>query len=347
MVKLLLKLAEGGLLPDFVLRFGIRTLLRLRLKEEYRVARSESGKSSGELLEEMNSGPIALVPEKANEQHYEVPADFFKLVMGEHMKYSSCYWEEGTESLDQAEQAMLELTCERAGLRDGIRVLELGCGWGSLSLWMAEHYPACQITVVSNSTGQKRFIDDRASARGLQNLEVVTADVNVYMPDDRFDLVLSVEMFEHMRNWAELLRRISGWLKDGGHFFMHVFCHRELLYSFDDRGSGDWMARHFFSGGLMPGYDLPLKFQQDLVIRDRWKVEGWHYERTAAAWLSRLDKNREDILKMFSSVYPSGQQKIWLNRWRIFFMACEELFGYRHGTEWLVGHYLYSKNSNT
>jgi cyclopropane-fatty-acyl-phospholipid synthase len=293
----------------------------------------------------MNSSPVAPVPELANQQHYEVPAEFFEAVLGRHGKYSCAWWGEGIQTLDQAEAEALRITCERAGIEDGMEVLDLGCGWGSLSLWIARKYPACRITAVSNSTAQRRWIEARAGQQCLDSIKVITADMNHFSADQRFDRVVSVEMFEHMRNYHELLERVASWLKPEGRFFMHIFCHRNSAYEFIDQGPGDWMSRHFFSGGIMPSADLPLRFQQHLSLINQHVWHGTHYARTAEAWLDNLDRRKAEALGLFSEVYGADKAGQWLQRWRIFFMSCAELFAFDEGQEWFVGHYLFSRRS--
>jgi cyclopropane-fatty-acyl-phospholipid synthase len=334
-----IELAERGRLPEFALRAGIRRLLRGRLQQIGNGGEAAIVRRRSALLTAMRRGPIAVATREANEQHYEVPAEFFHRVLGARLKYSGCYWPDGVETLDAAEEAMLELTCERAGVEDGMELLDLGCGWGSLALWLAERYPQSRVLAVSNSDGQRRFIERRAAERGLERLEVVTRDVNDFHPGRTFDRVLSVEMFEHMRNYRELLARIASWLAPGGRLFVHVFCHRERPYLFERDGGADWMARHFFTGGLMPSADLFLEFGDDLQMEKTWLVDGRHYERTARAWQHRLEADRKAIVELFGDVYGAAEARRWFHRWRLFFLACAELFAYNDGQEWLVGHY--------
>lgn len=338
-----LQLAEKGYVPTFALRWGIRRLLRDRIREEE--ARLAPGRER--MLEnwthEMRNSAIALHTDAANEQHYEVPAAFFEKVLGARLKYSSCYYPTGRETLDEAEEAMLALSCERARLEDGQDVLELGCGWGSLTLWMAEKYPASRITAVSNSASQRAFIEGRARDRGLRNLRVVTADVNDFRADGRFDRVVSIEMFEHMRNWEELLGRASDWLRDGGRVFLHVFSHPRYCYPFETDGDANWMGRHFFTGGMMPSHDLVDHLRLPLEVEERWEVGGQHYARTSEHWLQNLDRHRKELMPVLAATYGDGQEVRWFHRWRMFFLACAELFGYEGGRSWQVTHHLLKK----
>ena len=345
MFKMALRLTERGMIPDAIVRAGIRRLLRRRLAEERFYTEAERSARYESRLAELRQSDIALVPDKANEQHYELPPEFFALTLGRHLKYSSCYYPKGVVALDDAEEAMLHLTCERSGLRDGHSVLELGCGWGSLTLWMGERYPGAHIVAVSNSADQRRFILERASERSLSNIEVITCDMNEFDIDRTFDRVISVEMFEHMRNYEALLARIAGWMKPDGKLFVHIFCHRELLYPFEARDESDWMARYFFTGGLMPSFDTLTEFDNDVELEERWTVNGTHYAKTSRAWIENMDRHRKTILSVFQDVYGPTQASVWFGRWRMFFMACEELFGYRNGEEWLVGHYLFRKKA--
>jgi cyclopropane-fatty-acyl-phospholipid synthase len=334
-------LMEKGWLPDSMIRAGIRRLLRQRLDEEARLRAEGPGRP--DLAEEVRTGPVAPVPEKANEQHYEVPPGFFQTVLGPHLKYSSCLWEPGMTDLTEAEALALATTCERAGLDDGMDILELGCGWGSLTLWMAEHYPGSRITAVSNSAPQRRHILATARERGLTNLAVITADMNDFAAPDTYDRIVSVEMFEHMRNYSELFRRIDGWLKPDGKLFVHVFAHRSYAYPFVTANDSDWMGRHFFTGGVMPSVDLLPSVANGFTPAETWEWNGTNYARTCRAWLDNLDANRPAVIGLFREVYGKGNAGLWLRRWRVFFMACEELFAFRDGTEWKVAHYLFEK----
>ena len=336
--------AEQGRLPDAFLRAGIRRLLRARLSEIGDGDPAAAADLASAFALGMRAAPVALVPERANEQHYEVPAEFFALVLGRHRKYSACWWPQGVDSLDAAEAAALTATCERAQLDDGQEVLELGCGWGSLSLWMAEGFPASRITAVSNSRSQREYIEGEARRRGLGNLQVLTADMNAFEAPERFDRVVSVEMFEHLRNWPELFRRVRGWLRRDGRFFMHVFAHRSTPYAFEERDASDWMSQHFFSGGMMPSDDLALLLQDDLRILRRWRWDGSHYERTANAWLANMDAKRWLVMPQLERTYGADAE-LWWGRWRLFFLSCAELFGYDGGNRWWVSHYLFEPRS--
>ena len=338
-MKFFIDLAEKGLIPDRLIRLGIRSLDRKRLAEEARkeVEAGETGVCR--FIQNLRESPIALQVEKPKEQHYELPPAFFQKVLGKRMKYSSCYWPPAVKSLDAAEEAMLALTCERAQVEDGMEVLDLGCGWGSLSFWIAEKYPKSRVLAVSNSVPQGEFIRARARALTLTNLEVMTADMNVFDTSRRFDRILSVEMFEHMRNWGGLLERISGWLNKEGKLFIHIFTHRRFSYLFETGGADNWMGRYFFTAGLMPSDGLLPSFKNHLALEEHWRVSGIHYQKTAEAWVRRIDSQAGEIMRLFREVYGTAEAQRWFQRWRIFFMACAELWGFRGGNEWLVSHY--------
>ena len=339
----LIGLCERSLLPDWLIRAGIRRLCAQRLAEESSDDAAAAWARFRRCLDELRESPVAIHTDAANAQHYELPPRFFESCLGKRLKYSSCYFPRGDETLDQAEDAMLALYGERALLADGQDILELGCGWGSLTLWMAQNYPRSRITAVSNSKPQREFILARCRALGLGNVDVITQDVNrLELPASSFDRCVSIEMFEHMRNYATLLERIASWLRADGKLFVHIFCHRELMYPFETDGDDNWMGRYFFTGGLMPSADTLLWFQRDLAIEQQWRLPGTHYARTANLWLANQDANRAAVLQVLQLAY-GDQARVWHQRWRMFWMACAELFGYRDGNEWLVAHYRFTR----
>lgn len=336
-------LLAKGLLPDFIIRRGIRMLNRRRLKE-ISAHNIELGQAKAmALVETLRKSEIAILTEKANEQHYEIPAEFFALVLGKNRKYSSCYYPTGRESLDQAEDLMLAETVAMARLADGQNILELGCGWGSLSLYMASKFPKARITAISNSASQKAYIDSEAKRRGIKNLKIITADVNRFKPAASFDRVVSVEMFEHMRNYDELFGRIRSWLKPKGMLFVHIFTHRMFPYLFEDKASDDWMSRYFFSGGIMPSNQLFSYFSKGFSLKEQRIFKGTHYHLTSEHWLQNMEKNRKAIEGIFAKVYGEANVTRWINYWRVFFLAVSELFRARGGEEWNVSHYLFEK----
>ena len=343
MITLLILLAEKGLLPDAIIRIGIKRLCRQRLVEASSSNQTIMEQEHSAWIDVLKESPIALVPEKANEQHYEVPPRLFELVLGDRLKYSSGLWPEGVSSLDESEVAMLKLTIQRAGLVDGQDVLELGCGWGSLTLYMAECFPKSKITAVSNSNDQRQFIEERCEERNLKNVEIITADMNDFETAKLFDRVVSIEMFEHMRNYEKLLGRVNVWLKNKGKLFVHIFSHQKIAYPFEDNDDADWMAREFFSGGQMPSHRLLMSFPGQMKIEKDWRVSGTHYEKTSLAWLQKMDKNKAEVLELFKKTYGESDANSWFQRWRIFFMSCEVLFGFNRGSEWGVSHYLFEK----
>jgi cyclopropane-fatty-acyl-phospholipid synthase len=344
----LIRSCEHGWLPDCLIRFGMRQLMRRRLRDEAADDGEWRAPRLNRLLDELRASPIAIETQAANAQHYEVPAAFFHAHLGPHLKYSCCLYPTGNETLAQAEAAMLERYAERAELADGQRILDLGCGWGSLSLWLAARYPRSQVVALSNSHGQRTFIEARAAERGLHNLSVVTGNIVDFEFDDAqlsggFDRVVSIEMFEHMKNYGLLLAKISRWMRDDAKLFVHIFAHRTLAYHFEVQDGSDWMSKYFFTGGTMPSESLLLNFQDDLRVERQWWVNGTHYERTANHWLAALDATREQVMPMLVDTYGAQDAAVWLQRWRMFYMAVAELFGYANGNEWGVGHYRFVK----
>lgn len=336
-------LVEKDLIPDFLIRNRIRALLRQRLKDEDKGSPEANKKNLLALIEELKASPIAINTADANEQHYEVPTEFYRYCLGKHLKYSSGFWNKGVTDLDRSEHDMLELTCQRAELTDGQDVLELGCGWGSLSLFMAANYPKSRFTVVSNSRTQKIYIDEQAKQRGIANLEVITSDINKFSTNEKFDRVVSVEMFEHMRNYKRLMNLIAIALKPDGKLFVHIFTHKNLAYKFEVRDETDWMSKYFFTGGIMPSDDLLFHFDDDLVKAQHWLVNGMHYSKTSEAWLKNMDAHKSKIMPLFEKTYGKDEATKWWVYWRIFYMACAELWGYNNGEEWMVSHYLFTK----
>jgi cyclopropane-fatty-acyl-phospholipid synthase len=344
-MKTAIKLVEKGLVPGSLIRRGIRSLLAQRLEEQRNIWDSDPAAAMEAWTAGMRSSPIALVPDKANEQHYELPADLFRLVLGPNRKYSSAYYPRSQMSLAQAEDAMLALTCERAKLVDGLSILELGCGWGSLTLWMARNYPASRIVAVSNSAPQRRSIEARLESEGLTNVQILTADMNTFEAPGTYDRIVSVEMFEHMRNWEQLLNKARGWIQSDGYLFMHVFAHMRYAYAFEELEEDDWMSRHFFSGGMMPQHAMLDHLRIPFEVADRWIVSGEHYAQTSEHWEQNLVRHKREIMPILAGTYGPGHAKQWFHRWRVFFLSCAELFAWDKGQEWVVSHQLLSPRS--
>lgn len=333
-------LLEKNLLPDWLIRVGIRRLLAQRIREE------SARYDRTAYIADLKTRPLAEETRAANEQHYEVPTAFYRLCLGRRLKYSGCFYQTGSESLNEAEEAMLAVYVERARLQDGQSILELGCGWGSLSLYLAERFPHSRITGVSNSRTQKEYIDAEAARRGFTNLQIITCDMNAFdLPGGQFDRVVSVEMFEHMKNYQRLLANVARWLKPDGLLFVHIFTHHQLSYHFIPRDATDWMSRYFFTGGQMPAHDLLPAFDDQLQLVQDWKVNGRHYQQTAEHWLQNMDRHRAEIMPLFAQTYGANAATRWWVYWRVFYMACAELWGYRNGEEWLVSHYLFRRRS--
>ncbi len=336
-------LLEKNKLPDTLIRFGIRRLLAQRLKDETLANTELQQVQLMTLIDELKNSPIAINTVDANQQHYEVPTKFYQYCLGKHLKYSSGYWKDGVENIDTSEADMLKLTCQRADLHDGQDVLELGCGWGSLSLFMAAKYPKSNFAVVSNSRTQKIYIDEQAVTRKITNLTVITIDINTFEIEKKFDRIVSVEMFEHMRNYELLMQKVAHHLKPKGKLFVHIFTHKTVAYKFEIKDESDWMSKYFFTGGIMPSDDLLLYFNQHLSISKHWHVSGLHYAKTSEAWLQNMDVHKKEIMPLFEQTYGVYEATKWWVYWRIFYMACAELWKYKNGEEWIVSHYLFEK----
>lgn len=337
---------ENGYIPDPVTRVGIRSLVKKRLEESSKAIKIDPNYFQ-HYVETLKKSPLAIMSKEANQQHYEVPTAFYDLSLGRHKKYSSCFWEESTKTLEEAEQLALNISIEHAGIVDGMRVLELGCGWGSLSLELAKRFPLSQIIAVSNSKTQKEYIDREAVKRGLVNLTILTRDLSLKESYDfgpeLFDRVMSIEMMEHLRNYDLFFKYLAPSIKDDGKMFIHIFTHKNTPYFFETEGEDNWMGKYFFSGGQMPARDLFEEFSNDLIVEKKWDWNGSHYSKTLEAWLVNTDHEKKRVLEMFKKTYGDDQAIVWYNRWRVFFMSCSELFKYQDGKEWGVTHYLMSK----
>lgn len=340
-MNLAINLMERGMLPESLVRFGIRKQVQARLKSEKKRLEKIYNMKLEYFTNMLKKNPIAVETDAANDQHYMVNSEFFKLCLGSHLKYSSCYFPEGVNNLDDAEIASLEQVANRAEIKDGQNILELGCGWGSFSLWAAQNYPNATIIGVSNSSSQREFIENKIKELKINNLKIITTDINELNLDDTFDRIVSIEMFEHMRNYELLLKKISGLLNDHGKLFVHVFSHKEFAYLFESDNS--WMAKYFFTGGLMPSHDLLSEFQSDLKLNKTWQLSGVHYQKTAEAWASNLKENKAKAMDVLEVTYGKKDAKLMFNRWVTFYLACSELFGYKNGNEWGVSHYLFEK----
>lgn len=340
---MLISAAESGRLPDPLLRAAIELRLRNKVRHESRGGATGIAERKRALLDERAAGPITTHVSDANEQHYEVPSDFFRLILGPRLRYSCCYWPDSVGGIASAEEAALDQTVTRARIQNGDRVLELGSGWGSLSLYMAERFPQSEIVAMSNSRTQKSFIDAEAERRGLTNLRIVTADIARFEPQGRFDRVVSVEMFEHVRNHRMLMERIAGWMEPEATCFVHVFSHHSAAWHLDAADPSDWLARHFFAGGTMPSDDLLLHEQRDLLVVDHWRLDGSHYAKTLQAWLDRLDERRDECLEILASGDDPAAPELQLGRWRLFLLASIGTWGMSGGAEFGVSHYLFRR----
>ena len=348
MIEKLIKAMEQGRIPDSAIRFGIRKLCKQRILELDTTSLAKKQEQAEVYRQSLIDSPLAIHTKDANEQHYELPADFFLHVLGKNLKYSSCFYAEDTKTLSEAEDLALTISCERAELKDGMRILELGCGWGSLTLFMAKKFPNAKIVAISNSASQKIHIDSEAKKRGLGNIQIMTRDISqlesLALEFDSFDRVVSIEMFEHFKNYEILLSKISDVLAPGGKLFIHIFTHKDYTYPFEVEGEDNWMGKYFFTGGQMPSHNLMYSFQKDLFLEHSWAWDGVHYQKTSEDWLKNMDDNAEAIREIFKKTYGNEATE-WFNRWRVFFMSCAELFGYEKGSQWGVSHYRFTKRS--
>ena len=334
MTRFLLSLAESGFIPDALIKIAARYISNRRLIEQ------SDDENKDKIISVLSRGVVAEKTHNANEQHYEVPPEFFSYVLGTNLKYS-CSLFDDTDSLDDAEESMLKLYIDRADIKDGHEVLDLGCGWGSFSLYVAERYPDINITSVSNSSDQIAYIKNEAHKKGLSNIKAFRMDVNNLELNKKFDRIVSIEMFEHLRNYKLILNYLNHALKPDGKLFIHIFCHKKLTYLYEMKNNFDWMTKYFFQGGIMPSKDIFQYFEDELEIINQWDINGNHYSKTCKAWLNNHYKNKKKILDIFEKHYD--EPKIWFNRWRIFFLSCEAFFALNNGEEYLVAHYLFKK----
>ena len=334
MTRFLLSLAESGFIPDVLIKIAARYISNRRLNEQ------SDDDNKDKIISVLSRGAVAEKTYDANEQHYEVPPEFFNYVLGTNLKYSCSLFDE-VDSLDDAEESMLKLYIDRADIKDGHEVLDLGCGWGSFSLYVAERYPDINITSVSNSSDQIAYIKNEAHKKGLLNIKAFKMDVNNLKLNKQFDRIVSIEMFEHLRNYKLILNSLHHALKLDGKLFIHIFCHKKLTYLYEMKNNLDWMTKYFFQGGIMPSKDIFQYFEGELEIINQWDINGNHYSKTCKAWLNNHYKNKKKILDVFKIHYD--YPKIWFNRWRIFFLTCEAFFALNDGKEYFVAHYLFKK----
>lgn len=338
-----IKLALTGLIPVWLLRLAIRLALNIGLWLEKRLPFAQQESARQALLARLRASSIAIHTDKPNQQHYEVPTAFFEYVLGSRLKYSCCLWEDSATTLDQAEEAMLKLTCERARIEDGMEILDLGCGWGSFSIFTAQKFPRASITALSNSRTQKRFIDGRCAALNITNIRTVIADVASAPIPGRYDRVVSIEMFEHMKNYQELMRRIAGALKPDGRLFVHIFSNTRRAHEFNAGDPNSWMAQTFFTGGLMSSDDLLLHFQDDMVLEEHWRLNGLHYTKTLNAWYARMVQEKAQVLPVLDQTYGRANRVKWWVNWTLFFIGCAETWRLYRGQEYIVSHYLFAR----
>lgn len=344
MLSGLIFLAEMGWVPDGLIRLGIQRLCSKRLKE---LALIPDGIEKHIAI--LKNSPLAVEVDSANQQHYEIPAEFFQVILGPNLKYSCGYWSSKTTTLSESEEASLQIVVDRAQIEPGMKILELGCGWGALSLFIAKKFPESQVVSISNSRSQKKFIESRAQAERIRNLQILTCDVakleGLEKTHGLFDRVISIEMFEHFLNYEKLLERIHSWTSDNGKLFAHVFSNKTHAYLFETEGGHNWMGKYFFTGGQMPSHSLLPSFDQHFTAEKTWIWDGSHYQKTSEAWLKNLDYHKTDVKRILAQLYGANESKRWLGRWRIFFLAVSGLFGFDSGTQWGVSHYLFSKKT--